>query len=54
MKKTQNKINQIHKVYGKIYASVNVTFPKVLQKKTHQILIQKFLQKKFQIMFVLF
>ena len=32
-KKLKNKINQIHKVYGKIYASVNVTFPKVLQKK---------------------
>ena len=51
MKKTQNKINQIHKVYGKIYASVNYV-SKVLQKN-NQILIQKFLQKKFQIMFVL-
>ena len=34
-KKLKNKINQIHKVYGKIYASVNVTFQKFYKKKTH-------------------
>ncbi len=46
-KKLKKKLNEIHKVYGKIYASVNVTFPKVLQKKNPPNINSKIFSKEF-------
>jgi NAD(P)-dependent dehydrogenase (short-subunit alcohol dehydrogenase family) len=46
-KKLIKKLNEIHKVYGKIYASVNVTFPKVLQRNNPPKINSKVFTKEF-------